>query len=621
MKVTASFLFLCLLTLHLSGTTAVFETYESLAAGDPEPNFAGIGSNYPPAVLEVRAETAGSELFRPGNTRYFHWETLSGINPDAAGSGTQFYGGPSTFNAFSGGAASVVSYGFDFMLSGNHAEILFGVGQPPTSRGDDQNFGPRLVIRGNLGITGKTEILANDPSPAFSQTLKNGVPYRVEVVANDSGSTLEYNSPIGPMQVATASFDVFLMNIETGVYNLLFDDSPFWNAGMAMEGFWWTSYPYTNTGRAIDIRLDNIAVHENEIVFLEYDSVRPGPASAYIDFESVRTGSSAPESLWYHPGSLVQETPGAEIFGSGNGYYFDTSRVALPGSWTGQYSFSGDLELLTMGLDIYVDRDPVIAAYDDAHDEVYLAFSGGDTIANAGFTSYIIIRGTRSVGNDANPAEAEPTLLIQSATPVNRGVGFDWSTPYRMQILFNQSGFTQEYDTPWATGVQIGNEMVHLHLYNYSTGQNVEGDGGTPYYLEGPFNNGLSNTNGARGTLSDCRWKNIGGRRTDLHLDNITILENVLSVTHPQPPEADVIITDVSLLTQAATTYQGARNLLGAEFELTPGTAWGVMISDDLSTFTDLNTYIPALGLGQTNSVEIPLEVDSRFLLLKAITR
>lgn len=619
MKVTLPLILTLVCAASLAGNTLVLENYESLQPGDSEPNFPGIKSNFPAAVIQVAADLPDQPEFRNGNTRYFRWESLSGLNPDATG----FHGGPSTFFPFPGGPASVVSVGFDFIIGANHGELLFGVGQQQSNRSDDQNFGVRIVIRGDLGIHGKAEIATTIAGDAGDQGLKNGVPYRVEVVANQSGSSLDYMSPIGPMSVGNERFDLYLMNIETGVYQLIFDDSLWHVSPMSLDGFWWTTYPYTSTGRPVDIKLDNIAVYENEIVLTGFDEVRPGPASAYIDFDHVRPASKAPEALWYLPGKLVMEPASGKTFGANNIAYFDTDGASLPNSWSDEFRFADDLGLLSIGFDVQVDRDEVITSFSDGHDEVFLAFSGGDTRANAQFTSILKIRGTRSVGNDGDPAEAEPTLQLTGTTSGTRGFEFNWSTPYRLQVLFNQSGETRMYDTPWESGVTIGNEMAQLYLYNYLTGERLEGEEGTPYYIEASFLNGLANSEGVKGTLRECFWKTVTGRRIDLRLDNIAVLENELVVTDPGAQVTEPIEVMRLGFSPVPTNPLQPQSIkmIEVEFRSVPGSAYGVSSSTDLTAFSEMNTLIPGSNSGPTTTVKIPTSADTRFIFLKPLRR
>jgi hypothetical protein len=201
-------------------------------------------------------------------------------------------------------------------------------------------------------------------------------------------------------------------------------------------------------------------------------------------------------------------------------------------------------------------------------------------------------------------------------------VGFDWSTPYRIQVLFNQSGTTQRYDAPWASNISLGNEMVHLYLYNYVTGEIVTGEEDTPYFIKADFLNGVANAEGVKGTLYDCFWKTVTGRRIDLRLDNIAILEGILSVTDPEPEQSEVSIVDLSLLPGGGNTYQSeALNFARLHFQAVPGAAYGLMASPDLLEFTDLNTFIPGAYGDQSTVVEVPVQSGNRYFVLKRITR
>lgn len=618
--------FLCSLFLFsltaLYGSPLIIENFEDSAPGDGVTKFPGIQSNYGEATIQVESETEGEELFAPGNTRYLNWESLSGINPDESG----FNGGPSDFISFQSEAAAVVTVGFDFIIEENHGELLFGIGQEQTDRADDQHFGPRIVIRGDLGIHGVPEITTTKPGDPGDQGLHNNVPYRIEAVANQSGGPVEYMSPIGPMTVENERFDLFLMNLDTGVYQLIFDDSPWHASPMAMNGVFWATYPYESTGRAVDVKLDNITVYENEIALTGYETVPAGPSSAFIDFEEVdpERVSERIEPLWYLPGQLVEEPENDKTFGAKNRYYFDTNGASLADSWTDEFRFQEDLDLLSVAFDVYLDRKDTINGFSDGHDEVFLAFSGGDTRANATFTSIVKIRGTRSVGNDGNPAEAEPSLLITGKENANRGFGFDWRTPYRIQVLFNQSGDTVSYASPWDDElVSLGNEMVHMYLYNYDTGDVVPGEDDSPIYLAGEFNQGISNNEGVRGTLYDCLWKSVTGRRLDLRLDNMVVFENSLSVLNPDRESIQKSeVVELNMTPVMRSEYQlSSIQKLDIEFKSDKFSPYSLYTGAGLKNFKRIHTLIPSSTDGDTTHVEVYLKESNEFLIVEPFAR
>lgn len=610
-----------LLAFSLNATPLIVEDYEGLEPGSPEPNFAGLGSNHPSAILEVAAETPGEELFFPGNTRYLRWASLTGVNPDAPGSGTQFYGGPSEFVPFAGGTAQVVSAGFDFIIGELHSELLFGIGRPQTARADDQNFAVQLRLRGVLGLSNKPEIVGSGATREFRADIQQDVPYRLELVANKSGGPVVYETPLGTMTVGHERYDVYLFNYRTGVLQLLLKDVEWKLLGAEsrdMEGIWWGTFRYDGTGRAIDIRLNGIAVYENDIVLTGHDVVPPGPATAIIDFENEAPATDVGSPLWNLPGNIVEDTEG--LFGAANRRYFHIDRRNLPdGGISNKFRFNGVVDLVSIGFDLTVNRDATINSFGDAHDEAFLAVTGGDTIANAALTTRMNIRGTRSVGNDGNPSEANPVLNV--VTPDGGGFltdGFDWETPYRIELVLNQTGETVVYNTPWAAGVSLPDETVHVYVYNYAKGMSVAEDLGraNPYVIEAPFLNGRFNDQDVAGTMADVFWKHITGRPIDLNLDNISIFENVAVVTDPGAVPAEAPgVTGVSFVPGIPRDFQSqVRNRFTLNFASETGATYGMQRSVDLQSFSGLRTIIPAdsSNAGST-SVEISVGDDRRF--------
>jgi hypothetical protein len=627
MKHIPTILSFALLLPSLAFTTPlIIEDYERLNPGDPQSGFAGIRSNFPGAVLAVAAETPGAEMFYPGNTRYFRWESLTGINPDAAGTPSQFHGGPSTFMPFSSGTAQVVSAGFDFIVGEFHSELLFGIGRPQSSRVDDQNFAVQLRIRGVLGLSNRPEIVGSGASREFRADIQQDVPYRIELVANKSGGTVTYDSPLGTMTVAHERYDVFLFNYRTGVLQLLLKDVEWKLLGADsrdMQGVWWGTFRYDATGRAIDFRLNDVAVYENDIVLTGFDSVPAGPATAIIDFENDAPATDVTSPLWNFPGNVVVDTNG--LFGANNQRYFHINRRNLPdGGISNKFRFNGVVDLVSIGFDITVNRNDTISSFADGHDEVFLAITGGDTVANAALTTRMNIRGTRSVGNDGNPADAVPQLNI--VTP-DGGVflnnGFDWRTPYRIEMVINQTGSTITYNTPWADGVSLANESLHVYLYNYATGSNVAAslNRKTPYVIEAPFLNGRFNTNNVSGTVADVFWKHVTGRRIDLSIDNIRVFENVAVVTNPdaRPGAAPQIVT-FGLKPGTSHPFQSSvRNRFSLTFQGATGTNYGLSRGTKPNFSNWANTVIPADSTQQLTTIEIPISSAPQFFRLHTI--
>ncbi|MCC5806282.1 MAG: hypothetical protein JJU00_08125 [Opitutales bacterium] len=629
MKRLRTLLVLSALAPALSATPLIVENYEDLYPGDGEPNFAGLGSNHPAAVLEVAAETPGEELFFPGNTRYLRWASLTGINPDAAGTASQFWGGPSEFVPFASGSAQVVSAGFDFIVGELHSELLFGIGRPQTGRGDDQNYAVQLRVRGVLGLSNRPEIVGSGTNREFRADIQQDVPYRLELVANKSGGPVTYESPLGTMTVGHERYDIYLFNHRTGVLQLLLDDVEFrhLDAGTHdMEGIWWGTFRYDGTGRAVDIKLNGIAVYENDIVLTGHDSVPPGPATAIVNFDDSAPATDVRSPLWNLPGNVVDDTEG--LFGASNQRYFHIDRRNLPdGGISNKFRFNGVVDLVSIGFDLTVNRDETINSFGDAHDEAFLAVTGGDTIANAALTTRINIRGTRSVGNDGNPSEAEPVLNV--VVPEGGAFltnGFDWETPYRIEMVFNQTGETVVYNTPWADDVSLADETLHVYVYNYATGMNVaeERNRADPFVMEAPFLNGRFNDQGVAGTMADVFWKHVTGRRIDLNLDNISIFEDVAVVTDPGvvPAEAPRI-TGVSFIPATPRDFQSQlRNRFSLTFESSTGTTYGMQRSADLQTFASLRTIIPADSFeAGTTTIEVPVGDDRRFYRVFPLTR
>jgi hypothetical protein len=616
----------------LSATPLIIQDYESLNPGDPQPDFPGVRSNYPGAVLEIRAETPGAELFGTGNTRYFRWESLTGINPDPAGSGTQFYGGASDFIPFPGGSAQVISAGFDFIVGPLQSELLFGIGEPPAGRQDDQNYGVQLRLRGVLGLGNRPEVVGFGATRETKADIQEGVPYRLELVANKSGATIAYESPLGPMTVDNERYDIFLLNKRTNVLQLIIDDAQWKNVDNAelgttatsMEGFWWGTFRYDGTGRAVDFWMDNFAIYHDDIILTGHEWVPSGPATAIVDFDDESPAEDITDPLWNLPGNIVADTSG--LFGANNATYFHINRRNIPEGVSNKFRFNGVVELVSFGFDLTVNRDPVITSFSDAHDEGFIAISGGDTIANAKLTSRINIRGTRSVGNDGNPAEADPLLNVVSADGGKFVTdGFDWETPYRIEVVMNQTGETITYNTPWADDISLADEHLHLYLYNYAIGKNVAEELGRkdPFMIETGFLNGRFNPNDTSGIIVDMFWKHVTGRRLDLSIDNVAVYENTAVVTNPGAIAASAPgVVGVGFIEGQPFQFQSeVRNRFTLTFTSESGLTYGLDRSSELDSFTDTGTIIPADASGDTTTVELPIGEERQFFRLYPIQR
>lgn len=412
-----STLILALTASSLTATPFIIETYENLAPGAAEPNFPGINSNHPSAEIGVAAETPGNEYFYPGNTRYFRWFSLSGQNPDSPGSANQYHGGPTQFIPFTSGEAQVVSVGFDFMVGALHSELLFGIGEPPSDRVDDQNYAVQLRIRGVLGLGNRPEVVGSGFNREFRADIQQDVPYRVELVANNSGAPVTYQSPLGTMTVANQRYDIYLFNYETEVLQLLLSDvewklldnpGPPATTAKNMLGVWWGTFRYDATGRSVDFKMNDIAIYENDIVLTGYDRVPPGPATAIIDFEANSPATDIVSPLWNLPGNIVADSN--SIFGSNNQNYFHINRRLIPDGTSDRFRFNGDASLLSIGFDMVMVADANIQSFGDAHDEGFIAITGGDTATNDRLTVRINIRGTRT--NTDNPSEALPSINV-----------------------------------------------------------------------------------------------------------------------------------------------------------------------------------------------------------------
>ncbi len=620
-------------TASLSAAPLIVEDYEGLEPGSPEPNFPGINGNHPDAVFEVAAEVPGEELFYPGNTRYFRWESLAGQNPDPAGSPTQFNGGPTDFVPFASPSADVVSVGFDFIVGPRHGELLFGIGEPQQDRNDDQNYAVQLRIRGPLGLTNRPEVVASGADTDIRVDIQRGVPYRVELVANKTGAPLTYESPLGTMTVGNERYDVYLFNHRTGILQLIIQDAK-WKLldnpelgtqSKDMQGIWWGTFRYDGTGRALDIKLNDIAVYENQIHMTGYEVVPPGPLTAHVDFDDDTPAVDTNEPLWNLPGNLVADTDG--LYGADNVNYFHVNRRNIPNDGiSNKFRFNGVVDLVSMGFDFTFHRDEVITGFGDAHDESFIAFTGGDTRANIALTSRINFRGTRTVGNDGNPAEAEPSLnVVEAGDSVHLRNAIDWEVPYRMEIILNQTGSTIVYNTPWEDEISLGDERLHVYLYNLSTGMNVahELEREDPYVIEAGFLNGRINDQDVAGTLANVFWKHVTGRRKDMSFDNFTIYENVAVVTDPgMSLEAAPMATAVQFARGEPTAFQpDMRNSFSMRFTSETGMTYGLRQSTDLESFTPVKTIIPADSTQPFTEIDIPITTEKRFYQVYPLIR
>lgn len=630
-KLILSTVLTALVALPLAATPLILENYEGLAPGSPEPNFPGINSNHPSAEIGVAAETAGQELFYPGNTRYFRWFSLSGQNPDPAGSSNQYHGGPTQFIPFGSGNAQVVSVGFDFIVGPLHSELLFGIGEPPTDRVDDQNYAVQLRFRGVLGLGNRPEVVGSGVNREFRADIQQDVPYRLEFVANKSGGPVTYESPLGTMTVGNERYDIYLYNYHTEVLQLLISDvewkffdspGPPATRAMEMQGIWWGTFRYDATGRSVDFKMNDVAVYENEIVLTGHDSVPPGPATAIIDFEDDSPANDIVSPLWNLPGNIVADSGG--IFGSQNQNYFHIDRRLIPDGMSDRFRFNGDASLLSIGFDMVVVADPSIQTFSDGHDEGFIALTGGDTATNDRLTVRINIRGTRT--NTENPAESLPSInVVGDAGSVHFRNGMEWNKPYRMEIVLNQTGETITYNTPWAQNVTLENEWIHVYLYNYETGMNVAEELGrsNPFVIEASFLNGLFNASDVAGTMSDIFWKHTTGRRQDLKLDNIVIYQDAAVVTNPSATvsSAPRILASSFEMGSARDFQTETRNRYSLTFESEVGMTYGVSRSEQLGTFELLKTIVPADATQAFTTVEFSLSGDRRFYRIHPIHR
>lgn len=592
------------------------ENYEGLEVGSPDPHFADFKSNHPTGQIEVAAEAPGAEHFYPGNTRYLSVQSLSGINPDDQGSGTQFHGGAAGFVPFQGGIPEVVTAGFDFIVGETHAELLFGVGGAPTSRSDDQHLSALLRIRGTLGLSNRTEITAITPDGSENADFQPGVPYRIEMVINNSGSDIVYESPLGERVLGDQKFDLYLFNHRTRSLQLIFRGVDFSHRERALEGFAFATFRYDATGRALDIKINDVAVFENRIVLTGAEFVPPGALTALVEFEELEATEETRSPLWDLPGRVVADTEG--VFGENNRKFFHVNRRTLPGdSTSSKFRFNDVVPLLSYGMDFVLHRDDVVTSFSDGHDAVSLNITGGDTVANVQLTVRIRIDGTRSVGNDGDPSEATPRIIVvQDEAAQAWAWGLDWETPYRMEVVLNQTGDTVTYYTPWDDEpVTLPNERLHLYLYNLETNENLSFARGhdTPYALEGLFNIGISNPFDRAGNMADFFFKHVTGRPIDLSMDNIMFFENAAVVTKPgaiaaAPPRivstetrpANINAYQPHLLDRLVVTLEGEE-----------GIGYGIERSDDLLQFNDMRAVVPVESGGEPRAtVELPFRKD-----------
>ncbi|MCC5806268.1 MAG: hypothetical protein JJU00_08055 [Opitutales bacterium] len=598
-------------------TPYFFEGYEDLEPGDKEPNFPAMKSNHPTAEIEVRAETPGEELFYPGNTRYLRVNSLSGFNPDDAGSETQFHGGVAGFMPFDDGPADVVTAGFDFIVGPLHAELLLGVGEAPSSRTDDQHFAAMVRVRGPQGLSNNPEIVTG-PAGNLRADIQEDVPYRVEFVANRSGGTIEYESPLGRMALPNQRLDVYLFNHRTGQLQLILEAADFQGdpaAPKRMDGFFFAVFRYDATGRSLDIKLNDIAVYKNEVALSGHEFVPPGPATAIADFEDTPLDQGGGSPLWNLPGNVVEDTSG--LFGPNNLQYFHIDRRNLSGGMSDKFRFNGVVELVSFGLDFAVHRDEVINSFGDAHDEMFFAVTGGDTIANDNMTVRLNIRGTRSVGNQGDPSEATPQLAVFEPDVVRTwSDGLDWEKPYRLEVVMNQTGSDLSYNTPWADGIALPNEHLHVYLFDLSEGENVALAQGrpVPYVIEGKFFVGVNSPNDVAGTMADLFWKHVTGRRLDMSIDNIVVYEDAAVVTNPVAVATEVPrVSEVGLAEGESFPFQPvALNRFRMTFQSEQGLTYGMQQSGDLTKFSRIKTVIPADDSGDTTTVEVRMSMEDK---------
>lgn len=618
--------------LPLAATPVLLENFEGIAPGSPDPNFGNLRSNHPAAVMAVQEEIQGSEIFGPGNRRFLRLSSLSGINPDAPGTPSQFHGGATSFIPFPSGEAQVVSAGFDFRVGPLHSELLFGIGEPQQNRTDDQHFAAQIRLRGVLGLSNRPEIAVFGGN--IRADIQEGVPYRVELVANQSGAPIVYEGPLGPRTLENNTYDIYLFDYRYNIQQLIIADAPW---GMTeggqprrMRGFWLATYRYDATGRSLDVDMDNFAVYENDIVLTGFDTVPIGPASAVIDFEDEAARTDAAMPLWNLPGNIVADSSG--VFGSQNQHYFHINRRNIPdGGTSNRFRFNGFLSILSFGFDFVMVGDANITGFASAHDEAFIAVTGGDTSANAGLTFRINFRGTRSVGNDGNPAEAVPQLVITSRNsevgPRSLSNVLEWNRPYRIEVVLNQSGETIEYRTPWQSApVSLADETAHVYVYDYLSGDNMSAviGRGRPYVMEAEVLNGRINDNNVTGKVGDLFWKHVTGRRLDLKLDNISIYENAAVVTNPGAvPQRDVEILHAAIEPGIPRLFQSqTRDRFMIEFASEPGLTYGISTSRELTgAMRPIKTIIPADSMSETTTLDIAIEEDSAFFRLHPLMR
>jgi hypothetical protein len=554
-------------------------------------------------------------------------QSLSGMNPDAPGSASQYHGGVGGYIPFENGVPQVVTAGFDFIIGDLHAEFLFGMGEPQTSRQDDQHYATLVRIRGELGLSNKPEIVAG-PAGADRADFQKATPYRLETVVNNSGAPITYESPLGVRSLDDKRYDVYLFNHRTRSLQLILRNLAFQAGGKELQGFWVANFFYDATGRAQDILLNDFEVYENRIVISGAESTPPAPATAIADMEGFAPTVDTKSPLWDLPGNIEEDTTG--VFGQANRRLFRVDRRTLPGETqflSGKFRFNDVVPLVSFGFDVIVHRDEVITAYSDAHDDVAINLTGGDTIANVDMTIRFHIRGTRSVGNEGDPSIATPQLFVFESTGGRAwSDGFDWETPYRIEVVLNQSGDTITYNTPWADGVTLANEFMHVYLYNLATWENVAVAAGrpVPYVIEAGFYVGKSSPNNVAGTMADIFWKTVPGRPMDLSLDNIVFYENAAVVTDPGAlaTTAPKIVTVTNSIGTVRPFQPEAPQRFSVTFESQTGLTYGISESRNLVTFEEMRAIIPANSTGPMTTVDLLWDGNGpRFYLFTPLSR